>query len=367
MSTIDDELRELLEEVGRSIEVPTDGPSRIIDAALAERPSEPALPKVTALVPRERRTRTLVASAAMVALAAAIALPLLAGSAPATRSALSGHAAAGIASPQSPGLANSSLNYAFAAQGTRLQWGAAYRQSGAPSQSTKVARIDQTKVISVGTVGIQLPVDRLQPTVIALSSLAQREGGYVASSQVNVAGARGSASTANVVLRVPEAHYSGLVAAVSARYHVTSLNTSSTDVTSQFVDLHARIAALEISRQQYLAIMSRANSISDVLAIQAQVNNIQVQIEQLQGQLNVLTNQAAFGTLTVEMNYTGAPGHARTGAGVSKAWNDGIQGVIVGFEWIVRLAGPTLFVLVCLAALFFAGRSLWRVTRRRML
>ena len=70
-------------------------------------------------------------------------------------------------------------------------------------------------------------------------------------------------------------------------------------MTGQYVDLQARLAALEASRQQYLTILAKATSIGDILAVQEQLDSIQSQIEQLQGQLQVLTSETSYSTLNV--------------------------------------------------------------------
>ena len=93
----------------------------------------------------------------------------------------------------------------------------------------------------------------------------------------------------------------------------TSLSTKATDVTGQYVDLQSRIAALQSSRQQYLTIMAKADTVGDVLAVQAQLDTIQTQIEQLQGQLNVLASETSYSSLTVTASEGTPP--SRTTAG----------------------------------------------------
>jgi len=95
----------------------------------------------------------------------------------------------------------------------------------------------------------------------------------------------------------------------------TSVVTSATDVTGQYVDLQARINALQVSRTQYLKIMTRTNSIGGILSVQNQLNSIQSQIEQLQAQLNLLNSETTYATLTVSLREAGnqvvTPAHRR--------------------------------------------------------
>lgn len=221
------------------------------------------------------------------------------------------------------------------------------------------------KVVAVGTVAMKVPSTHLQSVLGQLTVLVTHVKGYVASSKV-VAGSSGQSSTATIVLRVPEHQFDSLVSAVQRYGTPTSVVTNSSDVTGQYVDYQSRIAALKASRTQYLAILAKAGSISSILAVQSQINNLQTQIDELEGQRNVLVNEAAYSMLTVNLN----PGQGPTSAspsGLSTAWHDSIGGFVTGFESLVRAAGPALFGLLCLAVLFLLGRFSWRAARRRML
>jgi len=169
---------------------------------------------------------------------------------------------------------------------------------------------------------------------------------------------------------VPEPTFGSMVSQVQRVGHPTSVTTSSTDVTGQYVDLQSRITALQASRQQYLTIMTQANSIGDILAVQSQLETLQSQIEQLQGQLNVLTSQTTYGRLTVTLTEAGhhvTPPPIHLQSGISKAWSAGVGGFVSGVEWLIRIGGTVLFVLLALAVLAWGGRWAWRIGRRQMI
>jgi hypothetical protein len=174
-------------------------------------------------------------------------------------------------------------------------------------------------------------------------------------------------STGSIVLEVPVHNFSMLVDQVRHAGVATSVMTSANDVTGQYVDLQARIDALQVSRTQYLTIMSRTTSIGGILSIQDQLNSIQSQIEQLQGQLGLLNSETTYATMTVSLSVAGhqvnPPLHPRTG--VNKAWHESLHGFAAGFEWLIRIAGPLLFALLVLAALLVIFRLAWRATERR--
>jgi hypothetical protein len=218
----------------------------------------------------------------------------------------------------------------------------------------------------------------LTSTVNKLTSLASAYGGFVANSQTQSGGTASPISTSTtsdgpasgtVTLQVPVANFTALLAEAKALGTPTSVSTKATDVTGQYVDLQERITALEASRQQYLTIMTKASSVGDVLAVQAQLDNLQSQIEQLQGQLSVLSSETDYSTLTVAVSEAQPHHHAPAPAptGVTKAWHDSLHGFAVGVDGIIRLAGPVLFALLCLAALVLGGRLTWRRLQRHNL
>jgi hypothetical protein len=110
--------------------------------------------------------------------------------------------------------------------------------------------------------------------------------------------------------------------------------------------------------------------VGDVLAVQAQLDTIQQEIEQLQGQLQVLTSETAYSTVTVTVS-EGSPPHYVVStphqSGLSKAWHDSVHGFLSGIEGLIRVAGPLLFALLLLGALFLGGRLLWRRYQRHNL
>jgi len=227
------------------------------------------------------------------------------------------------------------------------------------------------KVEATGSVDLTIPDGKLQSVLASLTAMATADGGFVASSQAQIgAGGAASTSSGSIVLQVPEPTFGSMVSQVQRVGHPTSVTTSSTDVTGQYVDLQSRITALQASRQQYLTIMAQANSIGDILAVQSQLETLQSQIEQLQGQLNVLNSQTTYGRLTVTLTEAGrhvTPPPIHLQSGIGKAWSAGVGGFVSGVEWLIRISGTVLFVLLALAVLAWGGRWAWRMGRRQMI
>jgi hypothetical protein len=369
--TLDDELLDtLLHHAGDSFPVPPSGPSAILRRVLRDdveraglgHPSgesgESGEPAVPAPLPLARTVRrrvlgTVRAHKVLSVAASVLILFLVAGgvalrapgtpkstaglkAAPATHSpgsrygvvhqpSGSGKSVAPAPSTGSTAGSNAAAPAVPSATGTSSK---ATDATNAPNfQSTVVgqpARIEQT-----GSLDLTVSRGALSSTVARLTALATANDGFVASSQ-----------------------------------------TAANDVTGQYNDLQDRITALEASRQQYLTIMTKASSIGDVLAVQAQLDSLQSQLEQLQGQLAALGSETDYSKVTTVVSEAGLPHHhpATVGhSGLGKAWHDSVHGFVAGAEGLVRIAGPALFALLCLGALLLGGQIFWRRLQRHNL
>ena len=54
-------------------------------------------------------------------------------------------------------------------------------------------------------------------------------------------------------------------------------------------------------------------------------------------------------------------------SGLDRAWHGSVHGFVAGVEGLIRIAGPVLFALLCLAAALLGGRLLWRRLQRHNL
>jgi hypothetical protein len=232
--------------------------------------------------------------------------------------------------------------------------------TGAVGQTTK---IEQT-----GSLNLTVSRDGVARAMARLTALAATYQGFVASSQTQ-GGTGGGAPYGTITLQVPVGDFSSALQQAERYGKASDVSTKATDVTGQYVDLQARLTALEASRQQYLAILAKATSIGDILSVQEQLDTIQSQIEQLQGQLQVLTSQTSYSTLTVTVGATSPPPKPSPlpESGLVQAWHSSVGGFVAGAEGVVRLAGPFLFALLCLALAAVGGRVLWRRYQRHRL
>jgi Domain of unknown function (DUF4349) len=154
---------------------------------------------------------------------------------------------------------------------------------------------DGLLIIKTGEIALQ--VAGLDPALTSANQLIVGLGGYSSGSERFGDGDRAQAS---VTYRVPAARWDEALAGIRGLAEKVLTERSSTqDVTSQVVDLGARIANLQATERALQAIMDRATAIKDVLTVQAELTKTRSEIEQLAAQKLHFEGQAAFSTVTV--------------------------------------------------------------------
>jgi hypothetical protein len=150
--------------------------------------------------------------------------------------------------------------------------------------------VTATRLVKTGSMSLTVDKGQVGAAISSLVAMTRSLGGFVSNSHTD--DIDGSPS-GEVTLRMPVNNFEQAVTRSQKIGHQTSLSTSAHDVTGKYVDLHARLIALQRTRQTYLTILSRATTIGEILSVQQRVDDTQSQIERLQGELKVLRNQSA--------------------------------------------------------------------------
>jgi hypothetical protein len=81
-----------------------------------------------------------------------------------------------------------------------------------------------------------------------------------------------------------------------------------TDITDQYRDNVIRLESMKSVRDRYLALLSKANTVSDILSIEKELERINTQIELLEGRIKFAESSVAFSSITVSFRERAKPG-----------------------------------------------------------
>jgi hypothetical protein len=177
-----------------------------------------------------------------------------------------------------------------------------------------------------GSLGLQVPRGELLSAVSRITALTTGLEGYVVSSSVGsepipwpqaTASAGGAAQPgdqpvassgngyASVIVRVPGAFFDTALRRFAAVGTVQSVSTSSDDVTSQYVDLRARLQHYRAVERRLVSFLGATTNVNQALMVQDRINSVQLTIEELTAQFKALRQTTTYGTITVSLTERG--------------------------------------------------------------
>jgi hypothetical protein len=181
---------------------------------------------------------------------------------------------------------------------------AAFDADGATASMSRVA--DQASapedpglapaVIQIGTMTVQS--DDVAAARVGVEKVVDAYGGSIADEKT-MASTEGEVRTSKVVLRIPVTDFDAAMLDLAELGKVTGSTRKAEDVTGEVIDTRARIRAQEQSLERVEVLFARAQSIRDVVAVEAQLSRRQAELDSLKGQLAWLEDQTSLSTITV--------------------------------------------------------------------
>ncbi|HEX5415509.1 MAG TPA: DUF4349 domain-containing protein [Chloroflexota bacterium] len=174
--------------------------------------------------------------------------------------------------------------------------------SGTTSSATSgSAAAPERMVVRNGQIALQ--VKDVGGSVAAITQLAEANGGYVRSSQIDtVQRDDQDVPEGRVTIAVRADSYDAVMGRLRGMAtKVDSESSTAQDVTDQYVDLDANLRNLQASEDQLLKLMDKAQTVNDILAVQQQLTTVRGQIQQLQAQKQLLDRQIALSTIQVTL------------------------------------------------------------------
>jgi len=198
-----------------------------------------------------------------------------------------------------PGLLSPDVGKEMGAGGVAPQYG----------DTVTANRGDGTRdVVRYGS--LSLEVEDADDALERVTAIAERVGGYITSSSRS---GEGENLYLSATLRVPVAEFSSVMAALRDEGEILYEDIGSYEVTLAVLDLEARLENLRASEDAFLALLDRAESVADVVAVQSELSRIQGDIESYEAQLNGMKDQVEMASITVSLSLPVSPVEVATG------------------------------------------------------
>ena len=159
---------------------------------------------------------------------------------------------------------------------------------------------------------------------------------------------------AKLVLRVPEEKFESFLDEIRALLKVVSFSESRVDVTSEYVDVAARLQTMRTQQEALNEMMKSAKTVDEMLLVQNRLYDVIAEIEAYQARLNVIENRTSESTVTLtinEMVQYSEQEEKSFGQRIGEAFGEGWTGLVEGLESFAIFAvsclpGLILFLLI---------------------
>lgn len=234
----------------------------------------------------------------------------------------------------------------------------------APDEAQQTQEPREQAIISKGTVSLES--DDVAAARFDVQKIVDTQGGSV-TQQETTTGDDGDLETARMVLRIPSEEFADAFAALEETATLTGSTTGSEDVTTDVIDVEARIRAQEKSVARIETLLAEADSIRQVMSVESELSRRQAELDSLKSQQEWLRDQTSLATITV---------HLERADGTDEDDTDDAGGFLGGLQggWGALVAGLSValtglgYALPWLLAVAVIGTPLWlwlRGSRRR--
>ena len=239
----------------------------------------------------------------------------------------------------------------------------------APSSASDDGKdvLEGRKVIRNADLNVQ--TKEFDAFIAAVTDRAISYGGYVQSSNVNSRGMYyGGMRYANMVLRIPSDKLDSFLREVDGLGNVISRTENADDVTEQYVDIEARLSAVRTEYQTLLDLLSKAESLEDIITLQDRLSTVRYQIESYEGKLRNYDSLVSFGTVTIdvsEVERETSIDKESFGQEVSRKFKESLEDVGSGFRtFVVWFIGNLPAILIWAVIFAVIIIVIVRITKR---
>lgn len=188
--------------------------------------------------------------------------------------------------------------------------------AAAPEQA-----VEKASIISTGSVSLR--AKDVAETRSQVQHITDRHSGQVTQQETSDSDDDGP-SHARLVLRIPSKSFDAAMTDLEETATLVDSNTTTTDVTTEVVDTEVRVKNARTSIERIRTLLSRADAIGDVIAIESELARREADLNSLLAQQAALEDQTSLSTITVSIDRAGPGGSSDDPgflAGLSAGWD----------------------------------------------
>lgn len=247
-----------------------------------------------------------------------------------------------------------------------------YDETGSGISSPATAMPENQKLIR--TVYMDAQTTSMDSVMSWLENRVAELGGYFEQKSVRRSGSRDDGSYyryADMMIRIPAENLDGFLAQVGENAVVTSTREETENVTLTYVSTKSRVEALETEQKRLLELLENAETMEDLLTIEARLTDVRWELENYASQLRVLDNQVDYSTVYLNISEVDKPKVVtertvwqKIGDGFGENAGNMWDGLVNTFVWILTMI-PYLIPLVLIVGVVVLAFKLGKKIKPR--
>ena len=224
------------------------------------------------------------------------------------------------------------------------------------------------------TVHMDAETENLEELLLSLDEKIISLDGYVENQEIYNGSSYSSRRhrNANLTIRIPASEVDAFTEEVAGVANVVSNNLSREDITLNYVATESKVTALKTEEARLLELLAQANTMSDLLEIEARLSDVRYELENYTSRLRLYDNQVDYATIYLSISevqeYT--PVVEKTvGQRIRDGFSSSIKGLKEGcIDFVVWILANSPYLVVwglVLAAAVIAVRKLPKSPIRR--
>jgi hypothetical protein len=222
-------------------------------------------------------------------------------------------------------------------------------------------------IIKTGTMNLE--TEKYDETINQINDYVKKAGGFItnSSSQVNASGKKQGAIT----IRITSDKYDMMIKDMSNFGKVLNSQINGNDVTSEYIDLQARMTTQAELEKRLLSLLNEKTAkLVDVVEVEEKLSSVRQNIEQSQGRMKYLKNQSDFSTLTVSV-YEPSLMITSSGGGffyeIERGFSKGLKGFTEVLSGMITFFIALMPVVILILILTYIAVLIYKKSKARKL
>lgn len=211
----------------------------------------------------------------------------------------------------------------------------------------------QKKIIKDGDLTVK--TDQINTSKKGIDNLLKKLNAYYETEDLQNSD---EAISYDLKIRIPSSNFEKLISTLeNGEDEIERKNIKARDVTEEYVDIETRLNNKREYLKRYKELLSKAQTVKDMLAVEENIRNLQEEIESKEGRLKYLSDQVTFSTLNIHLYQQKEPADKSEDSFLAKtkiSFKHGWTSIVDFMLWGIGI-WPYLIIS---AAIFFIARRM---------